>query len=245
MRVTLTSGVYADTNTIINFYNESGIVTELMVNGTTDAAMLGDDGYYKSSHYDYANIEDVGEKAKSYEHIEGFSDLNVLVGTIHGFLVEGEKIRKARSINLTKGDVFTYKGEIFIPYDLCKVDDIGIVEIAPFGGYEKITRHLYNFDCKVTTHIMINEHADTYMGNHKDVKPRRDGSFVHTQSIFDYVKLNNKTYMSGCYVDMIESADRLTTNEIADDFNRLTHCSVFYYGNIQRILQEYDIIKKK
>lgn len=245
MRVTLTSGVYVDTNTVINFYNENGIVTEMKANGTTDVAILGDNGYYKTSHFDYADIEDVGEKAKNYEHIEGFGDLNVLIGSAYGFLVEGEKIRKARSINFTKGDVFTYKGEIFVPYDLCKVDDIGLAEIAPFGGYEKITRRLYNFDCKVTTYITIYEHADTYTGNHKDVKPMRDGRFVHTQSIYDSVKLNNKPYMSGCYVDMIEDANRLAANEIADDFNRLTHSSVFYYGNIQEILKEYDIIKKK
>lgn len=245
MRVTLTSGVCANTNTVINFYNESGIVTELMVNGTTDVAVLRDDGYYMTSHYDYANIKDVGEKAKHYEHIEGFGDLNVRIGAVSGFLVEGEKFRKARSLNFTKGDVFIYKEEIFVPYDLCKVDDLGLVEIAPFGGYEKITRHLYNFNCKITTNIIINEYADTYNGDHKDVKLKRDGSFVHTQSIFDYVKLNNKTYISGCYADMIENGGRLAANEIADDFNRLTHSSVFYYGNIQRILQEYDIIKKK
>lgn len=244
MRVTLTSGAYADTNLVINFYNEKGIVTEMKANGTTDVAILGDNGYYKGSHYDYADIEDVGENAKNYEHIEGFGDLNILIGAAYGFLVEGEKIRKARHLNFTRGDVFTYMGEIFVPYELCKVDDLGIAEVKPFGGYKKITRHLYNFNCTITTNITLYEHADTYNGNHKDVKPMTNGKFVHTQSIFDSVKINNKTYMSGCYADMVEDDERVMANEIADNFNRLTHSTVFYYGNIQEILKEYDIIKK-
>lgn len=197
----------------IHFYNKNGVVCSFDCSGRIASVRLNENGYYqKNENFEYSYFEgDSVEPAK------------VAIQKIKAFVAPViDNFRKAKALNFKKNDVFIYKKEIYIPYEMCPVAYLGEKEIVPFSGYKKVTRHLYNLDCYVLAELKLTD----------------------TTTTDKIIRLHNSLIMSGCYVTMVDSDERQYAETLAEAFNELNHTTVFNCYNVANILKKYNITEK-